>query len=250
MRSIGLMQRIYTRMIEPGLKIEVIPEDHIQQQLFWYGVYEAEAVTTWQQLCKADSVVLDIGANIGYYSLLAAAIAKQGKVYAFEPIPSLQQRIRRNMVLNRFQNIHLVPAAASDRDGKVKMHVAAADNIGMSGLRPQENFSGETIEVNAIRIDDWAVKYNIGKIDLVKIDTEGAEWLVLQGMVETLKRYRPAVIIEVMDELLRLFDRSAKDIYGYFEELNYEAFEMLADGSTRRINEIKEAYTILFLPRK
>ena len=97
----------------------VIPSEHIQQQLFWYGYYEKKAILTWEAFIHKGDTVLDIGANTGYYSLVAASKAKQ--VYAFEPATSIRQLLEKNITLNKINNIKVQAVAISNKTGNDTM---------------------------------------------------------------------------------------------------------------------------------
>lgn len=224
MKLMGVLDRIYTRKLHNGSLIYVNPSEHIQRQLFWYGYYEKEVILTWEAFLQDDSIVLDIGANTGYYSLIAARKAKQ--VYAFEPSPLMRQQLQQNIALNAIQNISVEPYAASDESGSATLYLSTNDNSGMTGMQPAENFSGTTEIVKTISIDEWLTTKGSPKIHMIKIDVEGAEMKVLKGMEELLKRDHPGIFIEVIPGLLEKYNHTAEHLFQFLAALGYDPYEV------------------------
>lgn len=248
LRWFHLENEKYQKKIHKGLLINVSPRDHIQQQLFWYGHYEREAFLLAEKLIREDAIVLDIGANIGYFSLIAARKASKGKVIAFEPIGSLQEEISQNILLNKLGNIQVEPYAIGNKTATTTFFIADESNIGMSGLAPQENFSGITEQVLQIRLDEWLDRHPLPAISFIKIDTEGAELDVLNGMKDLLQKNKPVILIEVMAHLLSLFGNSPEDLYSFLDQFQYSAYLIPAENVLRRADRAQEDYSILFLP--
>ena len=151
-------------------------------------------------------VFVDIGANAGYYALLAAGVVGAGgKVYAFEPNPELHDGFLRSVRENAFEDrIVFSPAALSDKDDEAVDFFVSLNrsNNGLSSLTPWEGHlvSGDLsyehkIQVRTRSFDNWARDSALGRVDAIKIDVEGAEGLVLKGMARSLDLYRPRFII-------------------------------------------------------
>jgi FkbM family methyltransferase len=246
MKLTGVLNRVYTKKLHNGYLMQVNPTEHIQQQLFWYGYYEKEVIQLWESFTHADFTVLDIGANTGYYSLIAAKRAKQ--VYAFEPSPAVRQQLEKNIGINNIQNITVEPYAVSDTTGSATLYISANDNSGMTGMQPAENFSGITETVSTISIDEW-IRSNVSPtINAIKIDVEGAELKVLEGMKQLLERDHPPVFIEVVDSLLVKYNYTPSDIYQFFESIQYAAFEIDAESKLKKLdrNEQSTCEMVLF----
>jgi FkbM family methyltransferase len=248
LRIFHLDNEKYQKKIHKGLLINVSPRDHIQRQLFWYGHYEKEAFLLAEKLIREDAIVLDIGANIGYFSLIAARKASRGKVIAFEPLSSLRHEISQNILLNKLVNLEVEPYAIGNQTRSTTFFIADESNIGMSGLAPQENFSGATEQVSLIRLDEWLSRHTLPAINFIKIDTEGAELEVLKGMKDLLQKNRPVILIEVMAHLLLLFGNSPGDLYSFLDQFQYTPYLITAENILRRANQAQENYSVLFLP--
>lgn len=167
--------------------------------------YEPEIAYLIKSLIKPGDVVLDIGANVGLHTVnFARATGPEGHVYAFEPVARMAERNSLNCALNGLANVTIVDCALGDENGAVAMNVNTSDG-GMEGTsslletvhvekRPQHY---ETQEVRIRRLDDLIEELGpLSRLDFIKMDTEGFEPMVLKGAMETLRRHRPAMIIE------------------------------------------------------
>jgi len=164
-----------------GFKIYADGKSSIAKFLGVKGSYEEETTRLFNEILKEGMIILDIGANIGYYSLLASRlVGDKGKVFAFEPCPESFALLQKNIEVNGFKNIVPVAKAVSNQCGKQKLFLAK--DAGQHSLEGQAN--SKFIEVDVITIDEF-LKGNI-PIDLVKIDVEGLEEKVLLGMEETI----------------------------------------------------------------
>jgi FkbM family methyltransferase len=146
-------------------------------------------------------VFYDVGANLGFFSLLAAHIAglDEGRVYAFEAAPDNAEAIRVNAALNAIANVEVLSAAVSDRAGLGRLQVV--DDQSWSKLIDygEHPFTERVIEVELVAIDDLVASGSLPAPDVVKIDVEGAELAVLHGMAQTIARHGPAIICELHD---------------------------------------------------
>jgi FkbM family methyltransferase len=160
------------------------------------GTTEPEEQEALASVLKPGGVFYDIGANIGFYAVIAGRIVGEaGHVYAFEPFAESVAMIEKNAGLNQMSHITAVPAAATDTDGTVKLGVTAESAL--HTIRDDINNPSEFIEVKAVAVDTCVYQENFRKPTVVMIDVEGAELYVLRGMKRTLQECRPALLIEV-----------------------------------------------------
>lgn len=244
-----LENKIFKKKLFTGSFIFVTPSDHIQKDIFWYGFYEKDSVLTWHSFIKNDSVVFDIGANIGFYTLVAANKIKTGHIYAFEPVKDIVRLLKTNIELNNFNNISIIPFAVSNKKTISPIYISSQDNLGMSGFHKPQNYSGKIDYVETISLDEWIKEMKIPKLDVVKIDVEGAELQVLKGMKKIIESNKPIFFIELINENLKKFGHDISDIYNFFKHLDYEPFEIIQPKQLRILNVEKESYCILFLPK-
>lgn len=182
------------------------PQLYIENNLFWTAynesTYEISSYVLWARLSKLSSVILDIGANSGTFSLLSRAVNTSATVFAFEPLDKNFQRLKRHNKINSY-NINCIQKAVSNKDGISSFYVQNTMGSYGSTLNSIHRFDNTTYSmqsVETIRLDDFIEKNNIQKIDLVKIDVEKHELEVLEGLGIYLNIFYPNMIIEIMDE--------------------------------------------------
>lgn len=152
----------------------------------------AETKLVRSEVNKGD-IVLDIGANIGFYTLIfAELVGEEGKVFAFEPDPDNFDLLRKNVRVNSYKNVVLVQKAASNKTGKLKLYLSE-DNKGDHRIYDPHD-GRRFIEIESVQLDDYFRNYD-SKIDFVKMDIQGAEGLVLQGMANLLEKNKNMTIL-------------------------------------------------------
>jgi FkbM family methyltransferase len=199
---------------------------------FWgYSGYERGTTRLLGDLLPSRSCVLDVGANVGYYSVLAAATARGGEVHAFEPWPPAFRWLARNAELNGFSNLHLNQVALSDVDGEARLFLPADrawSNASLLGGFVEQRGS---LNVPAVRLDTYCRLRGIRRVDLIKLDVEGGELRVLNGLGALLEAWWPDVVCEV----LAPFDA---DLERFFRHTPYRRF-LLTDGGPREVAVIR-----------
>jgi len=166
----------------------------------WLGTYEPELQTALRQFLRPGSSVYDVGANIGYISLLMAHnIGPSGKVFAFEALPVNVERIQQNIALNKLTNVTVISAAVMDKNGPVTFYVH--DSVGMGKAagsigRREEQYKAE-ITVPALSLDEFVYEQGNPPPDAVKMDIEGGEVLALPGMMRLLREAHPTLFLEL-----------------------------------------------------
>lgn len=137
--------------------------------------------------------MLDIGAHIDYYALIAAKlVGKKGRVYAFEPDPFNFSLLKKNVKKNKYSNVVLVDAAVSDKQGKIKLFLSA-ENKGDHRVYDSSDNRKFHI-VNAINLDNYFKKYT-GRIDVIKMDIQGGEEKALEGMKGVIQKNPTVTLI-------------------------------------------------------
>jgi FkbM family methyltransferase len=200
-----------------------------QQHLVKFGKsFEADVLKRYLEMIKPDSIVLDIGANVGLFSLVGAeATGLGGKILAFEPEPLTYATLIQNLSLNGVENVRALPFALSDRSGKIRLsvpkEVRATYSYGDSylSINPLAN-DDPTAQIECKRLDDVLAEQGIDRVDLIKIDVEGAEHLCLKGAERLLSgSSKPIILMECDETLSRRFGYSVFDTllllhnYGY-----------------------------------
>jgi FkbM family methyltransferase len=169
------------------------------------GDAEPEVQDALAELVKPGQTVYDVGANIGFFTMLCSRlVGPQGRVYAFEPVPQNLATLKRNVALNGLTNVVVVEKALSSSTGTAEMFVSpwsAFHSLNVAGASKQENHGPQSgaIVVQTIALDEFVHGDGVRAPDLVKIDVEGAELVVLDGMRETLRSRAPLLLVEVHD---------------------------------------------------
>jgi FkbM family methyltransferase len=228
------------------------PTEHIQQQLFWYGFYEKEVGDLLKKSVKPGDVFLDLGANIGYFSLLVANNSPSVKVISFEPVADLFQNMNNNISLNNIKNISTINVAVGEINEEKELFVSAPDNMGMSSFKQPENYSGKNERVKVVTIDDWFKTSGLTRIDIIKLDIEGSELAALKGMKEVLQEQKAVLIVEINPGTLSMFKLKPSDIYDYLKQLNFEGFLILENGILEYLAqpEINQTTNVLFIHKE
>jgi FkbM family methyltransferase len=201
-------------------KILVDLKDGIGKQIYGLKRYEKRYTDVLKKIIKNDWICADVGANIGYYSLLLAKLAPQGKVYAIEPNEELCGMIKASAALNDFKNIEVINQAVGNENA-VKTFYLSGDS-GFSSLKNIDS-AQKNVQVRETKLDDL-----LDKVDFIKIDTEGTAKDVVLGMAGILKNSRPkAIQIEIsLDD----------EIIGLFKSFNYRGYYIVKTGVLGKIN--------------
>ncbi len=154
----------------------------------WIGWYEQAKAKAFSEAVTSESVVYDIGANVGYYTLIAARLARQGRVISFEPLPSNVTMIRRHLELNRIGNATVFEVAVSDHPGEGLFQTSLSNSMGRLGK------SGD-LTVRLVTIDDLIGMKLAPAPAIIKMDIEGAEYAALKGGFKTLESCRPIIFL-------------------------------------------------------
>jgi FkbM family methyltransferase len=211
--------------------------------------YEEETTRAVEFLLQKGMRFIDVGAHVGYYTLLAArCVGSSGTVYAFEPEPRNFRLLQRNVELNSYPNVITVRKAATDFTGTAKLYVSFAESSWHS-LNESNDVGSQVVEVETTTLDHFLYTQRWPAIDLVKIDAEGAESAIVTGMHGVMER-NPSlrIIFEFYPDGLRAGGVQPEKLLKQLKRLGFHlslltgapvrAIEHLADSlSTRRSNE-------------
>jgi FkbM family methyltransferase len=231
--------RAIVRGLASGYKIYVSPVENLG---YLIGTAEPHLQRAIRDYVATGDTVYDIGANIGYVSLsLAKRVGSTGRVIAFEPVPRNIDLLRRNIEINRIKNIQVMEVAASDRRGEAVIRMA--ENPSMASLVwHRNNPSATELVIRTVAIDELVEQGDLGYPKFLKIDVEGAEGPVLQGMRRTLATAKPVVFVECSEagrgtawRLLRELGYRCQSaitrrLVGAFEEYHHSDFLWLPDS--------------------
>jgi FkbM family methyltransferase len=239
-----------------GMPIRVIWTDLIGSCICVDGYYDMPSVRAVRQLLQEGMTFIDVGTHVGQYTMLASRlVGATGSVHAFEPQPDTFALLNHNIDANEFTNVHLNRCALGETSSNVQLYVARPDNIGQSSFRRPQNYSGTALTVPCRRLDDYVEERGIRRIDVIKIDVEGAELSVLRGARNILSRAaRPHLIIEFWEPFQREYGTSCKQMAEFLYDHDYRLFWITDGGlvscSSGEFQQAREdTFNVLAIPQ-
>lgn len=216
------------------------PTSNLARLLFWGGYtgFEYPLIALYTMLARRADVIVDVGANIGYYSLVAAAVNPSARIFSFEPLPAAFRYLVHNVALNGFATITPERIALADENGRAtfyaarkKKYDAIADHLVATGGFNQAHaaHSGRPapFEVEVQTLDHYAATVIQQPVDLLKLDTETTEHMVLAGAEHVLRTHRPTVLCEVLPGAIEA------ELEAIFRRFDYVSFRAAPEGIQR-----------------
>lgn len=216
-----------------GAAISGNTRDHIQRHIYYFGLWEPNLTSFLTTRLHEGDVFVDVGANIGYFSLLASRlVGRTGKVRAIEASPTTYAKLVDNIARNHATNIETVNAAVSDRSGTVSIFRGEESNIGSTSIVSARGRQYECM-VAADRLDSLLPPASLHRVRFVKIDVEGAEWLVIDGMRSLLKYGQDSleILVELQPKSLKVQGKSVDDVVRLFAEFGFWPYRIENDYS-------------------
>lgn len=224
---------LYQRLSVPDLEVEATLDGtlHLSLRLpIWVdyniyccGVYEEPLARFFTGALHPEATVFDVGAYIGQYTLLASKYAPRGLVVAFEPHPQSHTRLLAHVSKNKLNNVLTFPKAVGHEKGIAAFEFS--HQYFDSCLIPANTSSEcELTIVDVVTLDSLAKELNFRKIDVVKLDVEGAEGLVLRVAVEVLERFRPILIVEIDRIPEKRWGDSPESLLKFLEHYGYTIY--------------------------
>jgi FkbM family methyltransferase len=189
------------------------------------GRYQADLASFLRRTLRRDSLVVDGGAHVGVITILVSSLCPNGRVYAFEPVAASREYLQRNLAANNVANVVVEEAALYDVDGEIPLEF----NAGQPG---GSHIANTGTMVPSSRIDSWARRRHVERLDVLKLDVEGAELHALAGAEETLAALRPTTVVECNPVALRRFGRATyRDLFERMSSL-FRAVGVIGSGGT------------------
>lgn len=211
----------------PPTKLYTNPDDSTIRLMLERNQIWEDLETRWvMHSIRPGDVFVDVGANIGYYTVLAAKlVGEEGHVYAFEPDPTSFAILKANVERNGLSNVTLEQKALSNEPGSLRLFLAP-DNKGDHRIFDEEGAARPFLDVEAMRLDDYAPIKN-RKIDFIKVDTQGAEGLILQGMIETIAANPKLVMVmEYTPSALRAVGTDPSEFLAALQKMDFRFFNL------------------------
>jgi len=220
-----------------SFRMHIDLEQRIDAKIYFTGTWEPETVATIKKLVPAGGVCIDVGANIGYLSLvLASTVGVHGQVVAFEPTNWTYKRLRANIELNELPQIQTVQAGLAARTGvEEEMDI-------IYGYRLDGQLLTERQSIHLVRLDDYLAEHPLNRLDFIKCDTDGMEEQVFLGGIDALRRFKPAIHFELYQGQPTDQVATGERLLRTLEELGYEFFR---EGSLQLLGGSQEVLKAL-----
>lgn len=248
------------KIIETPLKykIQIDISKYLGNKIYWRGAHDWNTIFALKKNISSNDTIIDIGANIGEYTLSAASLLDEnGKVMAFEPVKKMYEQLIQNIELNPHlkNKILVIKKALGNQKNILPIYDEAhTDNEGLYSLH-QKNFKN-SIKIEDIEIDtlDQIFKeYKISTVQFIKIDVEGNELFVLEGAKEVIQNFKPKLMIEISEKNIHAAGYTINDLFEFLNPYNYSIFLIQKRGSLKKIrssNSIPYFCNILAVPSK
>jgi FkbM family methyltransferase len=221
----GLVRPVRVEL-EPRISLLLNPFDVIDNAVLATGSHDPDVWKWTKSHLVPGGTIIDVGAHIGIFSLQGAkAVGENGKVIAVEPNPATVARLRDNISASGWHNIIVEPVACADTAGTMKLFLGSKVNAGTASLSREGALHhaavGDSVDVQVIPLDNIVQRVGLTRIDVMKVDTEGAEVVVLKGARTSIAKFRPVIIVEVMDPQLRDMGTSLAVLESLLREYGY-----------------------------
>jgi FkbM family methyltransferase len=204
--------------------------------LMYLGIYEPELIEVLRRHLASGGVFVDVGANVGYVTAVAAGlVGTAGQVHAFEPVPRYFENLARVRDDNPAYTIVANACAVGNRPGVLDIHVTRLPNMGWNTMVPgfmDVAARREVLPIPVERLDEYLLSRNLHRVDLIKIDTEGFEYRVLQGLVDFVRRVTPSLpplYVEIAPQAYPLLGITLDDLRALLADYGYRSRSVGAD---------------------
>lgn len=218
-----------TTVYGQNVKMDLLETDFGHRRIIMNGFYELGLSREISQLAKNGGILFDVGANYGYYSCMWASLNSKNKVFAFEASPKNIDPLNNNILKNNLTNQVIINQLAMGKEkGKLRFNLALEQNqSGWGGLTIDENT--ESVEVDVDTLDNYAAENGIEQIDVLKIDTEGADTWVLYGAKRLLQEKKIKHIhFEFNLPRMKLLNISPTEAPSFLEGVGYKVQKVSA----------------------
>jgi FkbM family methyltransferase len=209
--------------LEPGVYLRVTELNWVEVRVIRDGRYERGTTEVFASLLAPGMTVLDVGANVGAYALVAAdRVGERGGVHCFEPGADAAACLRRNVALNGFDNVVVNEVAASDAPGEAVLYIDTDAPVENSIVASNAGCAAPTVRVPTVTLDGYVAERGLARVDLIKMDIEGAETLGLRGAAGLLAADdAPLLLLELNPKALKRGGSSPEELLGLLRQHGY-----------------------------
>jgi FkbM family methyltransferase len=230
--------------LRSGALIKTTHVDHLQLLLYYFGTFEPECLAAMHRIVKPGDTVLDVGANIGLFTLEASlSVGSGGRVIAIEAMPDHATAVMNSVRYNGMTNVEVIPVAAGDQIGEAILTLPRNTNYGMFTLG--EVVGDVSFRVPVQRIDDIVLERRLKSVNFIKMDIEGSELSALIGAEQTLRQFHPTILIELDENHLSACGTSSHEVKSFLNRLGYREFSL--DGTLSRPEHRQPVNECLFV---
>jgi FkbM family methyltransferase len=205
------------------------------------GTFEVNERQFLRQFLQPGMVVVDVGANAGFYTLLSSTrVGPAGRVIAFEPSPRDRRYLESHLRLNRRHNVTVESCALGDHEGAAELFVFDAERTGCNSFHLADTRGARPVTVPVRRLDDCLA--GCPKVDFVKMDVEGAELSALRGAETLFRTRRPALLCELHEKRTAPWGYAARDIVDLVASWGYRWFEIEEGGRLTTLDARRPAF--------
>lgn len=215
-----------------GTQFAVDTQDLIQRFIYMFGLWEPHMTHWLQRRLRPGDTYIDVGANVGYFSLLASQlVGAAGQVVAIEAAPAFHRRVLQHAEMNECMNIRAVNAAVADVRKTLTFILASSNNLGAASIVPYEGPAEATFDVEAYPLPDLLTPEEITSARLIKIDVEGAEGGVVRGMAPILDKLRPdaEITVEVSPDRMEQLGDSVTELLETMRKHGFHTYRLVND---------------------
>jgi len=208
-----------------GCRIHCDLRDHVSRFIYFHGLYEPIETYFFFHLLSPGATVIDAGANIGQYTLLAATrVGPTGSVHSFEPVPATFAVLSKHVRSNGLTNVTLNRLALWNAAGTVRLGLENQEQLNTGSYSIGVGDAAEAITAPAVCLDEYAATHGLQRIDMIKMDIEGAELFALQGMRTVLHRDRPYLLMELNKQAAKKLGYETQAIWDFLQGIGYRAW--------------------------
>ncbi len=201
-----------------------------------FGNYEKECVNFFKKIINDQKIVFDIGANIGFYSMLFEKTNPKIRIFSFEPVKETYLKLKRNINYNNFKT-KIYNYGFHEKKGIKNIFFDRLNSAAASLKNTQGTKNRTKIKLNTI--DYFVSRKKISRLDFIKCDVEGAEYFVIKGAQKTIRKFKPILFFEILRKFCKLYNYSPNEILSNLKSHGYRCFE-IKNNHIKEINKITD----------
>jgi FkbM family methyltransferase len=210
-------------------------ENYIDKCIIETGFFEKDLTEVAKKLVKPGDCILDVGANIGYYSLIFSRLTgTTGKVICFEPTDFYGKVLRSNIEVNKYTNLEIVKVGLSNKEEEINIHIGGST----ASIHNPGNFLNESVEnIHVTTLDNFIESHPLNKIDLIKLDVDGHEPIFFEGAWKTIEKFNPIIMMEVSH---MHYLEAGYPVWEFYESLVSKGYKIYHEKNLKEITSKEE----------